>query len=157
MRPLGPLRAWLRALVVAGAVLAADQVAKQVAIERLQGSSPAELPLGFELEYVTNTGIAFGLLSGGKPLVIAITLIALALLALWLTLAPERPWLWLAGGLLIGGALGNLADRLRDGAVVDFINPPSWPAFNLADIAITAGVVVLLLAQTRTAKVEGDR
>ena len=59
------------------------------------------------------------------------------------------PWLWLGVGLLAGGAIGNLVDRIRDGAVTDFIDPPLWPAFNLADVAITAGVVVIALTALR--------
>ena len=76
---------------------------------------------------------------------LAITIAALALLLAWFALDTARPGLWLGVGLLIGGALGNLIDRVRDGAVTDFIDPPLWPAFNVADVAITAGVVVIAL------------
>ena len=55
------------------------------------------------------------------------------------------PWLWLPVGMLLGGALGNLADRAREGAVIDFIDPVAWPAFNLADSSIVVGVFALLL------------
>ena len=68
-----------------------------------------------------------------------ITVVALALVLIWFALDPSRPGLWLAVGLLAGGALGNLADRVRADAVIDFIDPPLWPAFNLADVAITPG------------------
>jgi len=64
----------------------------------------------------------------------------------YFALHSTRPLLWLATGLLLGGALGNLLDRLRDDAVTDFIDLPLWPAFNLADVSITAGVLVLLAA-----------
>jgi signal peptidase II len=57
---------------------------------------------------------------------------------------PTRPWLWLACGLLVGGALGNLIDRIAHGSVTDFIKLPLWPAFNLADMSITFGVLALL-------------
>ena len=57
--------------------------------------------------------------------------------------------MWLSVGLLTGGALGNLADRLREGAVTDFIDPPNWPAFNVADVAITIGVLILLVTYMR--------
>jgi len=56
-----------------------------------------------------------------------------------------RRWMWLAAGLIIGGAFGNLVDRIRDGAVTDFVKLPHWPAFNLADASITIGVLVLFL------------
>ena len=106
-----------------------------------------DLALGFDLARVTNSGIAFGLLDdGGDGLVLAFTGAALALIVGWFALDTTRPWLWLGVGLLSGGALGNLADRVRDGAVTDFLDPPLWPAFNLADVAITAGVLVIALA-----------
>jgi signal peptidase II len=71
---------------------------------------------------------------------------ALVLLVVYFALHATRPLLWLPTGLLLGGALGNMIDRAREGAVTDFIDLPLWPAFNLADVAITAGVVALLLA-----------
>ncbi|HEX6116068.1 MAG TPA: signal peptidase II [Solirubrobacterales bacterium] len=137
--------AWRGALATCALVLIADQATKQAAIDALLGQPAKDLPLGFQLDYVTNTGIAFGLFDDGEAFVILVTLAALALLVGWFASDPTRPNLWLATGLLAGGALGNLADRLRDGAVTDFIDPPSWPAFNVADVAITAGVVILLL------------
>ena len=103
--------------------------------------------LGFELSYVTNSGIAFGLLSeGANGVVLAVTLGALALVLGWFATDTTRPGLWLGVGLLVGGAIGNLIDRLRLDAVTDFIDPPLWPAFNVADVAITAGVVILVLS-----------
>jgi signal peptidase II len=141
--------AWRGAIATCAAVLVADQATKQIAVAELAGRSPVDLPLGFELDYVTNTGIAFGLLDDGEALVIAITLAALSLLVAWFARDPTRPGLWAPVGLLAGGALGNLADRVRDGAVIDFLDPPNWPAFNLADVAITVGVALLLLAYWR--------
>lgn len=61
----------------------------------------------------------------------------------------SRPLIWIPAGLLIGGAIGNLADRVRQGSVTDFIDLPLWPTFNLADVAITAGVLALLLLPER--------
>jgi signal peptidase II len=66
-----------------------------------------------------------------------------ALLAFFAT-HVHRPLAWLPTGLLIGGAAGNLIDRLRDGAVTDFVKLPHWPAFNVADMAITFGVLALV-------------
>jgi signal peptidase II len=74
----------------------------------------------------------------------------------WFALDPGRPGLWLAVGLLTGGALGNLADRVRIDAVTDFIDPPLWPAFNVADIAITFGALGLVLASLAPAEGGGD-
>ena len=70
--------------------------------------------------------------------------ISLALLLGYFALHRDQPWLWLPVGLLLGGALGNLADRAREGAVIDFIDPVAWPAFNLADACIVVGVFALL-------------
>ena len=55
-----------------------------------------------------------------------------------------RPWLWLPTGMLVGGAIGNLIDRVANGQVTDFIKLPAWPAFNVADMSITFGVLILL-------------
>ena len=66
------------------------------------------------------------------------------MLVAYLGRRPDRPWLWIPTGLLIGGAVGNLIDRLAHGAVTDFIKLPLWPAFNVADMSITFGVLVLL-------------
>jgi signal peptidase II len=141
--------AWRAATVTCALVFIIDQASKQAAIDALVGRSPVELPLGFQLDYVTNTGIAFGLLDDGEALVIAVTLVALGALVAWFASNPTRPGMWLSVGLLAGGALGNLADRVRDGAVTDFIDPPRWPAFNFADVAITIGVVILILTYLR--------
>ena len=139
-------RAWARMLAVAGVIFALDLVTKQVVLDSLEPGERHDLFLGFDLARVTNEGIAFGILDDGGGLVVAVTAIALLAVIGWFASAPERPGLWLGVGLLLGGALGNLADRLGDGGVTDFIDPPLWPAFNVADIAITAGVVVLVAA-----------
>ena len=84
-------------------------------------------------------------------------MIALALLALLVHFArhAHRPLLWLPTGMLLGGALGNIIDRLRAGSVTDFVKLPlGWPPFNLADVAITLGVLALVLVLERPA---GDR
>src|SRR5581483_11141544 len=86
-----------------------------------------------------------GALGGGGGVVLAVTLVALAAVAIWFAREPARPYLWLGAGLLAGGAIGNLADRIRLGSVTDYLDPPLWPAFNLADATITAGAIVLVL------------
>jgi signal peptidase II len=133
-------------LAVAGIVVAIDQTSKGAIVSGLAPGERVDLALGFDLERVANTGVAFGLLENARDgIVLAVTLAALGLVLGWFATNPGRPGLWLGVGMLTGGALGNLADRIRDGAVTDFIDPPLWPAFNLADIAITAGVVILVL------------
>ncbi len=140
-------RAWFGMLVVGGLVIACDQALKAVVVGTMEPGERTDLALGFDLARVTNSGIAFGLFSdAGDGLVLLFTGAALALIVGWFALDTTRPWLWLGVGLLSGGALGNLADRVRDGAVTDFLDPPLWPAFNLADVAITAGVLVIALA-----------
>ena len=133
-----------RAGLVLAIVLAADQVTKRLVIETLDpGESVAVFP-GIDIVRVSNKGVAFGAFSG-RPVVMIIVAIALAGLVVWFVVHIHRPLVWLPTGLLLGGALGNILDRLRDGAVTDFIKLPVWPAFNLADVAITAGVVALLI------------
>jgi signal peptidase II len=138
-------RAWARAVALMGAVVAVDQATKQLVASQLERGESVELVFGLEISEVRNDGVAFGLLAGGEALVLLLTLGSLALLLAYFALDPERPDLWLAVGLLTGGALGNLADRVRSGSVIDFLDLPIWPAFNLADVAIVAGVTVLIL------------
>jgi signal peptidase II len=135
------LDAWARAAAVAGIVVALDQITKQLVVDHVQPGDPVDLVLGFQISNVRNSGIAFGLLSGSSDaLVLVLTLSALGLLVAYFAFHARRPDLWLPVGLVVGGALGNLADRVRLGAAIDFLDPPLWPAFNLADIAIVAGV-----------------
>lgn len=133
-----------RAGALALIVIGLDQLAKHLIRTGIAIGEERKLFIGIKLVHVRNTGVAFSLFSGGGTVVLVITLAALGLLATYLARRPERPWLWLPTGLLIGGALGNLIDRLVHGAVTDFIKFPLWPAFNVADIAITFGVLSLL-------------
>jgi signal peptidase II len=137
--------AWRWALVICALVVVVDQAAKAAVVAGLRPHEVSDLPLGFQITRVANHGVAFGFLGGGGVLVVAVTIAALAFVCAWFARDPLRPWLWLAVGLIAGGALGNLADRVREGAVTDFIDPPLWPAFNLADVAITVGAVALVL------------
>jgi signal peptidase II len=140
--------AWLRAVALACLVLVIDQATKQIAVSEFSDGD-VHVGLGFQLVEVRNDGIAFGLFGGGEALVIVITMAALALVAGYFALDPTRPGLWAGIGLLAGGALGNLADRLREGSVIDFLDPPAWPAFNVADVAIVAGIATIVLLQLR--------
>ncbi len=133
-----------RAAAVATLGIMLDQVSKAIVRAEIQPGESIDLIGGAEIVRVTNNGIAFGLLEGAGSLVLVIAAIAFAgLLGIFLASA-ERPGLWLPIGLLAGGAIGNLIDRIRLGAVTDFIDPPNWPAFNLADVEITVGVVILI-------------
>ncbi len=137
--------AWLRAATVLAAVVAADQLTKHLVDQGIgPGEQRALLP-GVHLVHEINHGIAFSVSAGGPRIVVVVIALAIAGIVAYFLTHIERPLLWLPAGLMVGGALGNLADRLRDGAVTDFIKLPHWPAFNLADTAITLGVVALLL------------
>ena len=138
------VRAWRLAGVVAGAVVVLDQAAKQIVVANVERGSRTNIFLGVDLTYVRNKGVAFGALGGGGGLVTALTMGAVALLALYFAFHTSTPYLWLPFGAVAGGAFGNLADRLRDGGVIDFIDPILWPAFNLADAAIVMGILGLL-------------
>lgn len=139
---------------VALGVLALDQASKAIVNAALERGEETSLAFGFELVHVRNEGIAFGLFDDGGALLVAVTALTLVLFVAWFASQPSRPWLWLGVGLLAGGALGNLVDRIRGGGVTDFLDPPAWPAFNIADAAITGGVVVLIL--TAFASDDGD-
>lgn len=128
------------------ATVAADQLAKVwVQTFLAPGESVALIGPMLRLTHVRNTGAAFGLLAGRGPVFMAATAAVLALAVAW-TLRGGAPRAGtVAGlGLVSGGALANLVDRLRQGAVVDFIDVGLWPVFNLADAAIVAGVGLLL-------------
>ena len=135
-------------------MLVADQATKLVVEARLPlGISVPVIPGLLAFTHVHNPGIAFSLLEGISlivPAAIALTLVLLLFYnkARW----SRRPVTQAALALLGGGALGNLIDRLRVGAVVDFIDVHIWPVFNLADVAVTAGAGLLILLLIR-----GDR
>ena len=138
-------RGWRLAAALCGVVVALDQGAKALVQAHLVPGERLDLVLGFHLTDIHNEGIAFGLGGGDQTAVIVLTLVALAAIGLLFGRLAKRPWAWGAAGLAYGGALGNLADRVRIDSVTDFIDPPLWPAFNLADIAIVAGVAGLVL------------
>jgi signal peptidase II len=133
-----------RAALVAAGTVVADQAVKALVRSTIDRGDAVDLILGIQLVNVRNRGIAFGLFSGGGVLLVLFAVGALAALLLFFARHRDRPLVWLPTGLLIGGATGNLIDRTREGAVTDFIDLPLWPAFNVADIAITFGVLSLL-------------
>jgi signal peptidase II len=137
--------AWIRVALVTLAVVALDQLAKHaVRAAIVEGEERGVLP-GLALVDTRNRGVAFGILPG-DPLAVAVVIaLALAALLVYFALHTSRPLIWLPTGMLLGGALGNIVDRLRAGYVTDFVKLPlGWPPFNLADVSITLGVLVLL-------------
>lgn len=135
-------RAWRRAGALCLTVIALDQVAKAIIEDRLVIGQQVEIvgPVGLTLSH--NQGVAFGLAGGSVAPLVIFALAALVVVGVLLARNPEKPSMWVAAGLVGGGAVGNLIDRLRAGAVTDFIEIGSWPPFNLADVAITSGVVL---------------
>ncbi len=149
-------RPWTVSLLPAVVLLAADQVSKALVTARL--APGASMPLLPGLPYpaltrVLNTGTAFGLLAGSAGLLVPLTAALLAALALFLTSRAAGLRLGPAGlagaGLLLGGAAGNLVDRLRLGGVVDFVDLGFWPVFNLADVGVVAGALLLAWGVSR--------
>ena len=140
-----PADAYARTAVVMGLVAGIDQVSKAVVSAQLPRGDRLALAPGLDLTNVGNTGVAFGVLSGGGPWLVALTFVALALLVAYFVRHATRRLAWLPVGAVMGGALGNLVDRAREGAVIDFIDPVAWPAFNIADTAIVLGVLGLVV------------
>jgi signal peptidase II len=147
----GPVAGVARAIAAVGAIVALDQATKQVAVAAIQRGHSENVFFGLDLTNTRNTGVAFGALQGGGLVVTLLIAVSLGVLVVYFALHAGTPWLWLPVGMLIGGALGNLADRAREGAVIDFIDPIAWPAFNLADASIVLGVLALLYV------LEGER
>jgi signal peptidase II len=141
-----------RVVAVVGLTVLVDQVAKAIAVASLDRGEEVNVFLALDMTYVRNEGVAFGALSGGGPVLIIVIAAALAGLLAFFLRNSEVRLLWLPVGLILGGALGNLADRAREGAVIDFIDPIAWPAFNIADIAIVIGILgfVWVLAGPRS-------
>jgi signal peptidase II len=140
------LKPWLLAAAVAVGVVAVDQLAKH-AVEGsiVPGEEHRFLP-GIQLVNTRNHGVAFGFLPGSHVGVTILIGLALLILLVYFARHASRRLIWLPTGMLMGGALGNIIDRLRAGSVTDFIKLPlGWPPFNLADASITLGILILFL------------
>lgn len=124
--------------------LALDQLTKALVRGGLEPGERVDLIAGVDLVRVSNRGIAFGLLDDAGSLVLVLAAVAFAALLGVFLAASDRRGLWLPIGLLAGGAVGNLIDRIHEGAVTDFVDIGPWPSFNLADVEITLGVIILV-------------
>jgi signal peptidase II len=136
------------ATVVMLAIVAADQLSKSWILERLGPNGDSNqikvIPGFLRFIYVENTGAAFGMFQGKSPILTTLALLVIVFLIVYFRRAiAESLWLSIALGLQLGGALGNVIDRFRHGFVVDFINVPKWPTFNVSDSSITIGVIML--------------
>lgn len=141
----------MRAAATLAVVVVVDQATKALAVARIDRGDEVNVFFGLDLTNTRNRGVAFGALQGSATVVGLLIAAALVLLVGYFVFNASRPLLWLPVGMLFGGAAGNLVDRAREGAVVDFIDPTFWPAFNLADASIVIGVFALLYV------VEGKR
>jgi signal peptidase II len=160
-------RQWLGLAAVAGAAVAADQVTKAIVSSSLSLGESIDVVGPLSIHHVQNSGIAFGLFPTATAGVIVLTGVAVAWMLVFFARSGGRhPILPVALGLLLGGSLSNLVDRVRLGHVVDFLDFRFWPAFNLADSFIVAGVAVLIGAllladreprRARTIQVPGTR
>jgi signal peptidase II len=139
-----PARTTVAAGALAAGVVAVDQLTKALVRDNLAFGERRDLFAGIDLVHVRNSGVAFGFLEGGGAVLVVGTALALLALVIFFATHTGRRLVWLPTGLLLGGAVGNLIDRARDGSVTDFIKFPHFPAFNVADMAITFGVVALI-------------
>jgi signal peptidase II len=135
---------WARAGLVLALVVALDQVTKALVRHGIDPTEEDSVLPGISLVHVRNTGVAFGAFAGGGAIVVVLVGAALAALLYYFVTHVDRRLVWLPTGMLLGGSIGNIIDRIRDGAVTDFVKLPAWPAFNVADMSITFGVLVLL-------------
>jgi signal peptidase II len=145
---------WLLLFGVAALTILADQVSKAYVVAHLN-LQESWMPFGFieplfRFTHVHNTGAAFGLFPQGGSIFLLIAVIVSAIIVYYYRQIPGHAWLIrLALGLQLGGALGNVVDRVRLGYVVDFFNVEYWPVFNVADSCIVIGVALLALAMLR--------
>lgn len=146
----GVRRRWVVFAIGAVATFAADQITKAIVRAGIEPGERIDLFFGVGLVRARNEGIAFGLFPGNRAVVATLTIVALVIIAgVLLRLARQSPGVALGGGLLVGGSIGNLVDRLAHGGVTDFIDPPGFPAFNVADTGITIGAVIVGLSLLR--------
>ena len=139
-------RSWRLAALVLGTVLVLDQLTKVLVRNGVEKGSSDPIFPALKLVHVDNRGVAFGAFAGGgQTIVVMVIVVALGALIAYFATHATQPGAWLPTGLLLGGALGNIIDRVHAGAVTDFLKLPGWPAFNVADIAITFGVIALLI------------
>ena len=137
---------WWRFAFFAALVLVLDQITKAIIRSELDPRESHEITSWFSISRVANEGIAFGLFPGRQAAISVLTVLALSAIAIALAgLVSRNPTVAIGAGLLVGGSLGNLIDRLSHGAVTDFIDLARWPAFNVADCGITIGAVLIVV------------
>ncbi len=152
---------WLILALVAGAAVVADQLTKNVVGRTLELGESVEILGPFQIHHVQNAGIAFGLFASRTSVVIGVTAVAVcAMLVFFARSGRRHPVLPVALGLVLGGSIANLIDRVRLGHVTDFLDFVAWPAFNLADTFIVVGVAIMfgaLVLGDRSDRMHGAR
>lgn len=158
MRHTGSLRRYALLLGCALTVLAVDQVLKALVVRSLQHGRLVDLLGGLiRIDFTRNSGAAFGMFQSGSLLFAAVAvLVSLGILIYFRRIAASPAPLRLALGLILGGALGNLIDRVRLGYVVDYVDLRWWYVFNLADSAIVVGVAILLFLSSVGSRVRAE-
>jgi signal peptidase II len=153
-----PHFAWFFTGIVVVTVVGLDQITKHAVRKSIiPGEEHRFLP-GVHLVNTRNHGVAFGFLPGSTTAVTVLICLALCVLVAYFATHAQIPWIWLPTGMLLGGALGNIVDRLRDGSVTDFVKfPLGWPPFNVADASITIGIVLLFLVIDHARHVDAAR
>ncbi len=153
---LHPRDGWF--FVVAGVIVGLDQLVKWVIRQSIDLGDRHPVVWPLEIVHFTNSGAAFGVLQGAGPLLVLTSVVGMAAIVVYLfNPGFAHPVMRLGLALMLGGAVGNLIDRVRVGEVVDFIKVPNFPAFNVADSAITIGVLLLawaMLQETESPKPE---
>jgi signal peptidase II len=144
----------LRAGGVLVVVIGLDQLTKHTLGTWIAPGQMRHVIPGVTLVYERNTGVSFSFLSGDGALVYVVIGVALVALTAYLLARPANGLLWLPTGMVIGGAVSNLIDRIANGSVIDFIKLPHWPAFNVADTSITFGVILLALVVERASRTD---
>lgn len=134
-------------LILAAVIISADQLTKWVIRETIDLGDRHSVIGPLDIVHFTNSGAAFGVLQGAGPLLIMTSVVGMAAILVYLfNPGFAHPLMRLGLALMLGGAIGNLIDRVKAGEVVDFIKVPNFPAFNVADSAITIGVLLLAWA-----------
>jgi len=134
--------------VIALIVIILDQFTKQIAINALQDPIPLINNI-LNLSIVKNTGAGFGLFQGTNTLMIYLSLFVIGLILYFYDKIPDKTSIHVSLALVLGGGIANFVDRVRLGYVIDFITPSFWPSFNLADTAITIGVIGFIVFSWR--------
>ena len=138
-------------LFMVGATIVLDQLTKYLALEGISAAEPISIFPFLDLKLTWNQGVSFGIFGGGSvpPFVLILIAILISMFLIWQLWNSKKLILGMGFGLIIGGALGNVIDRAIYGAVIDFIllswKSWSWPVFNVADMAISCGVGLIII------------